>query len=132
MSILGEGGCDSWSWDLGQGGDQFIESYCFIFTIMAEVTLVPSSFVCPLSSLGSGRHEISGSSQGYFPPRDSLQVVSGSRQGRKYQNCVIWLQNIKCFSYWDKGDCFGATFFCFFTSSQLATGRKLKIIKQTK
>lgn len=79
MSILGEGGCDCWSWDPGQEGDLFIESYCFIFTSMAEVTLVPSSSVCPLSSLSSGAHEISGSSPGYFPLRDLLQMVSGSR-----------------------------------------------------
>lgn len=48
MSILGEGGCDWWSWDAGQEGDLFTEAYCSIFTIIAEVTLVPSSSVYPL------------------------------------------------------------------------------------
>lgn len=132
MSILGEGGCDCWSWDPGQEGDLFLEIYCSIFTIMAEVTFIASSSVYPLSSLSSGRQEISGYSQGYFPPRDSLQVIRDSREGRKYQNSMINLQNLECSSYWDQGRLFWCNLLCFFTSSQLVTDRELKMIKHTK
>lgn len=130
MSILGDGGYDCCSWDLRQEGDLFIESYfphCSIFTVTAEVTLVPSSATYPISSLNRRREKSSGSAQCDFPSRDSDQVVSGSREGRKYQDCMVRLQNQIRFSCWDRGSTFWCnyTLCCCFTSSQLAPGREL-------